>query len=218
MSGRASLTDKAYDALEELIVTLRLEPGAVLSEQELGERLGIGRTPVREALQRLAREGLVLILPRKGILVTEINPGKQLLALEVRRELERLMARAAATRSTDSERKAFRRIASGMKQAALKNDDVRFMRHDNELNQLLAEASHNEYAARANQALQGLSRRFWYVHYRQAADLPQMARLHAELAERIADGDAQGAADASDRLQDYVEDFTRLTVDPRIAV
>ena len=72
MSTRESLTDKAYAQLEEMIVTLQLAPGAVLSEMELGERLNIGRTPVREALHRLAREGLVLILPRKGILVTEM--------------------------------------------------------------------------------------------------------------------------------------------------
>ncbi|MEE3092729.1 MAG: GntR family transcriptional regulator, partial [Pseudomonadota bacterium] len=91
-----SLSDQAYEGLEEMIVTLHLEPGAVLSEAELSEQLGIGRTPIREALQRLAREGLVLILPRKGILVSEINPGKQLLLLEVRRELERLLARSGA--------------------------------------------------------------------------------------------------------------------------
>lgn len=218
MGARESLTDKAYDRLEEMIVTLRLEPGAVLSELELGERLQIGRTPVREALQRLAREGLVLILPRKGVLVTEINPSKQLLVLEVRRELERLMARAAAARCTAAERKSFRRIATGMKQAALKNDDLKFMRHDNELNGLVAQASHNEYAARAIQALQGLSRRFWYVHYKRAGDMPRIARLHAELAERIAEGDGGGAARASDELLDYVERFTRLTIDPGIAV
>lgn len=218
MSARESLTDKAYCQLEEMIVTLRLEPGAVLSETELGERLGIGRTPVREALHRLAREGLVLILPRKGILVTEINPGKQLLALEVRRELERLMARTAALRSTEEERRAFRRISKGMKQAALKNDDLKFMRHDNELNLLIAQASHNEYAARAIQALQGLSRRFWYVHYKKAADMPAMARLHARLADCIAGGDVAGASAASDKLQDYVESFTRQTIDPGIAV
>ncbi|MGB1885512.1 MAG: GntR family transcriptional regulator, partial [Gammaproteobacteria bacterium] len=156
MSGRESLTDKAYSLLEEMIVTLQLAPGEVLSELELGERLEIGRTPVREALQRLAREGLVMVLPRKGVLVTDINPSKQLLVLEVRRELERLMARAAAIRSSDTERKAFRRVARGMKQASLKNDDMKFMRHDNDLNLLVAEASHNEYAARAIQALQGL--------------------------------------------------------------
>jgi len=213
---RESLTDKAYSLLEEMIATLQLQPGSVLSELELGERLEIGRTPVREALHRLAREGLVLILPRKGILVTEINPSKQLLALEVRRELERLMARTAASRSTDAERKTFRRIAKGMKQAALKNDDIKFMRHDNELNALIAGASHNEYAARAIQAMQGLSRRFWYVHYKQAGDMPLIAHLHADLAEQIAAGDSKGAAEGSDKLMDYVESFTRLTVEQAI--
>ena len=217
MGTRESLTDKAYKQLEEMIVTLQLEPGSVLAEAELGERLRIGRTPTREALHRLAHEGLVIILPRKGILVTEINPGKQFLVLEVRRELERLMARTSAVRSTDAERKDFRRIAKGMKQAAGKNDDLKFMRHDSELNILVAQASHNEYAARAIQAIQGLSRRFWYVHYKQAADMPLCARLHAELAQRIADGDAGGAAEASDRLVDYVEDFTRLAFSPAVA-
>ena len=123
IAARESLTDKAYKQLEEMIVTLQLEPGLVLVEADLGERLHIGRTPIREALHRLAREGLVMILPRKGILVTEINPGKQFLVLELRRELERLMARASAARATDAERKEFRRIAKGMKQAAGNNDD-----------------------------------------------------------------------------------------------
>lgn len=217
MRTHQSLTDKAYKQLEEMIVTLQLEPGAALAEGELGERLRIGRTPTREALHRLAREGLVMIMPRKGILVTEINPGKQFLVLEVRRELERMMARTGAVRSTDSERKEFRRIAKGMQQAAGKNNDLKFMRHDSELNILMAQASHNEYAARAIQAIQGLSRRFWYVHYKQTADMPLCARLHAELAQRIADGDAGGAAEASDRLVDYVEDFTRLAFSPAAA-
>jgi len=218
MGVRESLTDIACNQLEEMIATLQLEPGAILSELELGERLQIGRTPVRESLHRLAREGLVMILPRKGILVTDINPGKQLLALEVRRELERLMARTGAVRSTAAERKEFRQIAKGMRQAASSNDDLKFMRHDRELNILMSQASHNEYAARAMQAMQGLSRRFWYVHYKQAADMPLCARLHAELAERVANGHAEDAAEASDHLLDYVENFTRLSFNPGHAV
>ena len=79
-----SLTDRAYVALEEMICTLRLEPGEVLSEGTLSETLGIGRTPVREALQRLAREGLVTVLPRRGVLVSEFNVKKQLRMLERR--------------------------------------------------------------------------------------------------------------------------------------
>lgn len=218
MSAKESLAEKAYGQLEEMIVTLQLEPGSVLSESELKDCLGIGRTPIREALHRLARESLVLILPRKGILVSEINPGKQLLVLEIRRELERLMARVGAIRSTDKERAEFRRIAKGMKQAASKNDDIKFMRHDSVFNTLVAQASHNEYAAQAIEAIQGLSRRFWYVHYKTAADMPLCARLHAELALRIAEADVAGAAKASDRLLDYVESFTRLTVSPDHAV
>ena len=81
-----TLTEQAYRLIEEQIVTLNLKPGDVLSEQLLSATLKIGRTPIREALQRLAREGLVTILPRKGILVADVNPRSQLLLLEVRRE------------------------------------------------------------------------------------------------------------------------------------
>ena len=87
-----TLTDRAYRELEEMIVTLQLLPGTVLSEQALALRLKIGRTPIREALQRLARDGLVVIMPRRGIMVSEINLKLHLRLLEVRRELERLMA------------------------------------------------------------------------------------------------------------------------------
>ena len=90
---------------------MRLRPGTILSEQLLALRFKIGRTPVREALQRLANEGLVIILPRKGILVSGINPREQLLVLEARREIERLLSRASAERATDSEKAAFLKIA-----------------------------------------------------------------------------------------------------------
>jgi len=208
-----SLTNKAYKHLEELIVTLRLAPGAVLSETMLAEQLQIGRTPIREALQRLSRESLVTIIPRKAILVTDINPRKQLLLLEVRREIERLMARSGARRSTAEERAELFEIAEGMDKAAEEDDGIAFMRHDNRLNILVAEACHNEYASRAVGLMHGLSRRFWYVHFKEAADLPLCARLHAKLARGIAEGDEDRAAKASDALLDYVEDFTRATVD-----
>ena len=92
------LTDRAYRLLEEEIVTLALAPGAVVSEAILSNRLGVGRTPIREALQRLAREHLVQILPRRGVIVSEIDVVKQLRLIETRRELERLLARSAARR------------------------------------------------------------------------------------------------------------------------
>ncbi|HEU0058580.1 MAG TPA: GntR family transcriptional regulator [Hyphomicrobiaceae bacterium] len=210
-----TLTEQAYNRLEEMIVTLSLAPGAALSEQALSAMLGIGRTPIREALQRLGHEGLVRVLPRKAIIVTDTDPNRQLLVLEVRRELERLLARASAERATEAERQRFQAIADGMEAAARTRDDIAFLRLDRELNALLAHAAHNEYASRSMRFLNGHSRRFWYLHYKQAADLPKCARLHADEARAIAKGNPARAMAASDKLIDYVEAFTRTTVSQR---
>lgn len=208
-----SLTDRAYRQLEELIVTLDLAPGSVLSEASLAKRLNIGRTPIREALQRLAQEGLVVILPRRGVLVAEINVERQLKVIEFRRELERFMARAACHRASDPECRALAEIAEGMDAAASDNDDISFMRLDRQLNQYLAQAAYNEFGSKAIGLTQGLSRRFWYLHYKQVDDLPRCARLHAEQARAIAERQPGRAVEATEQLMDYVEEFTRATLD-----
>jgi DNA-binding GntR family transcriptional regulator len=207
-----SLTERAYRTLEEQIVTLRIAPGTVVSETLLSERLNIGRTPIREALHRLARERLVQILPRRGIIVSEVNLATHLRVLEVRRELERLLARAAARRATPEQRRRFASLAEDMTDAARDKDDIAFMRQDREFNQLLLDAARNEFAAGAMALINGLSRRFWYIHYRQAADLPLAARLHAAVASAIAIGHEPAAAAASDSLVDYIEEFARSTI------
>ena len=212
LQGDVTLTDKAYAQIEELIVTLQLPPGTVLSELVLADRLGIGRTPIREALQRLSRDGLVNILPRRGVLVSDIDLRSQLRLLEVRRELERLMARGAAERASDEERAQFSEIASGMYRASENEDGISFMRLDQQFNTLVSLAARNEYASRSMGLMHGLSRRFWYQHYREAADLPLCARLHAAVAEAIARREPDKAADASDRLVDYIESFARSTL------
>jgi DNA-binding GntR family transcriptional regulator len=208
-----SLTDRAYRLIEELIVTLALPPETVLSEQSLAAKLGIGRTPIREALQRLARDGLVVILPRRGILVSQVNLQSQMRLLEVRRELERLMARSAAERATPEETASFATIAREMRRTSDENDDMAFMRLDRQFNEFVSRAARNEFASRAMGLMHGLSRRFWYQHYRESGDLPLSARLHAEVADAIASRDPEAAAQASDRLIDYIESFTRKTIE-----
>jgi DNA-binding GntR family transcriptional regulator len=208
----SSLTERAWRALEEEIVTLRIAPGSIVSEAGLSERLGLGRTPVREALQRLANEGLVQILPRRGIIVTDIDIAAQLRLLEVRREIERLLARSAAQRSPRDVRDRFEAIADEMEVAAEREDDVAFMRLDRAFNLLLLEAAANEFATAAMRVMNGLARRFWYVHYKQVADMPLAARLHAAVARTVAAGDPDAAAVASDRLIDYIQDFSRKSI------
>jgi DNA-binding GntR family transcriptional regulator len=207
-----TLTEKAYRALEEEIVTLRIPPGSVVSEAILSRRLGVGRTPVREALQRLAREWLVVIMPRRGIVVSEIDPVRQLRVLEARREIERFLAQSAARRATRVQRLGFQAIAAGMDEAARREDDIAFMRLDREFNLLVLDSAGNEFAAAAMSLMNGLSRRFWYVHYKQAADLPLAARLHAAIARAIAAADADAAGQSSDALVDYIQAFARATI------
>ena len=191
---------------------LELPPGGAVSEAMLSDRLGIGRTPIREALQRLARERLVQILPRRGVLVSDINVKGQLRLLEVRREVERLVARSAARRATPEERTRFVNVAKAFERAARTNDDVAFLRIDREFNELCLQAARNEFATTAMQLMASLSRRFWYLHYKQAADMPETAKLHADIARAIASGDANLAAQAADALLDNIETFTRSTV------
>ena len=134
-----SLHEEAYRRIEELIVTLELAPGSVVSEAILGTMLGIGTTPIREALQRLAREHLVRILPRRGVIVTAIDVAQQLQVLELRRELDKLITRTAARRATTSERAAFAALAKAMKRATVAGDVREFLRLDAQLNAAAAQ-------------------------------------------------------------------------------
>ncbi|MET1029148.1 MAG: GntR family transcriptional regulator [Dongiaceae bacterium] len=209
-----SQANQAYIRLEELIVTLQLAPGTVLTEQTLIQMLNMGRTPIREALQRLALEGLVIILPRRGILIATISIRNQLELLRLRREVQRLMVRYAALRCTVAERAQFRRIADQIDQVAAANDDVAFMRLDLELDILLGQTCRNEYAQRTVRLISSLARRFWYQH-KQVVDLPRSARLHAALARAVANGDGELAITCSDALIDYIQEFAHATLEER---
>ncbi len=195
-----TLTEEAYARLEEMIVTLDLAPGSVVSEAILGRILGIGTTPVREALQRLAREHLVQILPRRGVVVTGVDLHHQLHVLETRRELDRLIARAAARRARPAERAALARLATDMIDAARSGDLRGFLRLDGQLNQALALAARNPVAAASVASLHAVARRFWFYHHRAEEELAETATLHAAVANAVAEGREADAAEASDRL------------------
>lgn len=213
-SGRSlSKTETAYRLLEEQIVTMELAPGALLSESELSLQLGLGRTPVREALQRLASEHLVEIMPRRGIRVAPVDVGKQLRLLEVRRLLEEHGAAMAARRGDTATRTRLEEIATAMEAAGGEGDYMSFLRLDREFDELLERAADNEYAAAMLRQLHGLSRRFWHYYYRHEDDLPEVARMHAEVARAVARGDEAAARNACRAHMDYIQDFTRAVLE-----
>ncbi|MDP4026373.1 GntR family transcriptional regulator [Methylobacterium sp. NEAU 140] len=208
-----SLAEQAYDHLEEMIVTLQLKPGSILNESALTQQIGFGRTPVREALLRLSDVGLISIVPRRGTLVTTTDRDDQLLLLEVRRELERLIASKAAARRDALAKRAFEEMALDMREASRTDDYLLFLRVDHRFNQFVAMTSANRHLIKAIMPIHALARRFWYMHYR-PYDLPTAATLHAVIMEAIAAGDAAAAGRASDMLLDYVENFTRAVPCP----
>lgn len=210
----SSLNEQAYRQLEELIVTLQLTPGSVVSEASLSERIGIGTTPIREALQRLAREHLVQILPRRGVIVTQVDVRLQLQVLETRRELDRLIARCAAVRSSPAERSRMAAIAREMARAVAAGDLHGFLQRDTDMNGLATVIARNEVAARAVTALHSVSRRFWFFHHELWPGAAATMRLHVELAEAIASGSDARAAAASDALIDDLDAFARSTLAP----
>lgn len=199
--------------IEEMIMTAQLPPNTFVSELKLSNDLGIGRTPVREALKRLEMDSLVDIIPSRGIHITEVDLKQQLMVLEVRRELERLIAARAARYSTPTERQRFRELASLMQSAADAHDDGQFMRYDQEFNRLLDTAAKNPIAAKSMRPLRSMSRRFWFQnHSRQEASLEMGAKTHTAVMYAVAEGNAEAAAQLTDELMDYVESFARSTL------
>ena len=212
---RASLADRAYEALEHRIVTLQLAPGTVVTERELIQEIGIGRTPLREAVLRLAQEHLVTVLPRKGIYISEVNLTDQLAVLEVRRALDRLMVRRAARLARPEERARFMELARSMRNLGEDDLDL-FMHLDRLFDRLVEAACHNRFAVHAVAPLHTLSRRFWYAYHHEG-DLEEAIRLHADLMECIAEGAVEAAEEASEALIDAMEHLTHRVLQRTIA-
>ena len=207
-----SLSDQAYSQIEEMIVTMQLPPETPVSEAQLSNFLGIGRTPVREAIQRLSHEHLVTIVPKRGIFISDLNTQKQLRVLETRRELERLICKKAAKRATLPERKEFERLAKEFRKAAKNKDDALFLHIDKEFNDLTILASRNEFAAAAMSSLHGMSRRYWFGVLKQNVGLVESAILHANLAEVISQGNEKNVMVHFEKLLDYIEKCTKQTI------
>lgn len=209
------LAEIAYQRIEEMIVNRLLPPGAMISENQLSEELGCGRTPIREALQRLKFEGYVEIYPRRGALVLPVDVTRQLELLEVRRPLEDLAVRLAAARARPAERAELSRLADEIVGAAAASDRVRYFRANRAIHELRAQATHNTMLERTLRPISAMSRHFWYTQIEDTDSFTRAAALHAATARAIAAGDGAAAAAAVMRLLLLLEELTRQAVDPR---
>ncbi|MCA0278942.1 MAG: GntR family transcriptional regulator [Proteobacteria bacterium] len=190
---------RAYHQLERLIVTLELAPGSIATEGSLIELLGLGRTPVREAIQRLAWESLVEIRPRAGLAIASLHAGDWLRVIDARRGVEILLARSAARFVTRDAVDHFHDAALAMQKAVIANDVQAFLAADKALDAALAAAADNEFASRLAAPLQAHGRRFWF-RYRRETDLAALAEHRVALIRSVLDNDEDAAAADTDRL------------------
>ncbi|WP_077036885.1 GntR family transcriptional regulator [Pelomonas sp. KK5] len=206
------VADQAYDAIESLIATLALKPGAPVVEAELIERTGLGRTPTREALMRLVANGLIVQLPRRGLLVSDIQLAQHLDLLEARRALERLIAATAARRATPPQREKLAACAKAMHKAGAQADLAAYMQADQALDHVIHAACRNPAAVAAVVPMVIQCRRFWYA-YQHHGDLAEGARCHEAVARAIVAGEQEAAASASDALMDYLRRFAQQVIE-----
>jgi DNA-binding GntR family transcriptional regulator len=198
------IADRAYVAMRDLIVTLRLEPGAALREDALMRDLGLGRTPLREAVKRLALEGLVEVRPRSGTFVTDVQAADIVHIAEVRAELEAQAARLAANRMDDDLRAAAGRLDSELRAVEGTTGIAAYMGLDERVHRFVWEAAGNPYLLDALERLWALSLRIWHLVLERVAALPAAVDEQRALLEALVSGDARRAGA---RMREHVQAF-----------
>jgi DNA-binding GntR family transcriptional regulator len=188
-----SLADKAYQTLVGKIVTLELHPGSVLTETQLMQDMRIGRTPIREAVQRLIAEGLVTHLPHRGMLVGEIRAADVQQINEFRAEIEGLAARLAATRMGQAQLDELQRMHGALDRSMLDLDSETFVEQDRMFHALLARGAENRYLEDVLTKLYNLHLRVWYYLFRKQGGLRETVQEHQEVIEALVRRDPEEA-------------------------
>ncbi len=190
----SSLSQKAYVAIKRKIVSLELPPGSLIDESALREELGIGRTPIREALQRLALEKLVEIVPRRGTFVSDVRLSDLQHLAETRLTLEGLAARLAAQRGTEHHWQRMEHVLSRAPWEATATDNEVWIEIDQECHEIVYQATQNPYLADILRMLYALSLRLWYFALADIGDMREAIREHVHILEALRARDGERAA------------------------
>jgi DNA-binding GntR family transcriptional regulator len=203
-------TQRAYELIKQKIVTTEMPPGGVIQEAALMAQLGLGRTPIREALKLLEAEHLVTVSPRRGMFVTPINISDLAKLQEIRSVLDMLIVRLAAQRVTSTD---LAQMHAWVEQArvALDGGDMRsLMTIDQRFHELLGVSTRNELLARENERLYNLSARIWYYYLDRLCPDDLALDALVDVVRALETGDASGAERAMSRhISDFSESIRR---------
>jgi DNA-binding GntR family transcriptional regulator len=203
---RELLADRAYADLRDRIVTLRIPPGAPIDEDVLGGELGIGRTPVREAIKRLALENLVTVFPRRGTFASEINITDLADISDVRMQLEGHAAYRAAQRITTAQRDELEKLLRELNGSQGSDDTMALMALDARVHRFIHRCAGNPYLEDSLGRYFNLSLRIWHLVLDRLPHLFTRVHEHGDLLLAISDGDADGAREI---IAEHIETFER---------
>jgi DNA-binding GntR family transcriptional regulator len=213
--GSSPLGDRVYRTLRDEIVFLELPPGAPVREVDVAKRLGVGRTPVREALQRLAMNYLVELLPGRGAFVAPISLPDLVKITEIRINLEGFAAASAATRASDAERETLRRVRDEISRATEDTPRNTLIRLDQDAHRAIYDATHNPFLEDCLHRFLNLTLRAWVLVLDSVGGVAEMVEEHVSLINAVVAGDAEKAsALARQHITDFENDFRAALGNP----
>ncbi len=188
-----SLSEQAYADIRRRIVSLEFGPGDVLVEDDLRELTGIGRTPVREALQRLAREHFVQVVPRRGMFVTGVDVAELATLLETRSVLEPYAARLAAAKGSEAHWAAMETALTEAEAATLEPVDM--LAVDRRCHEIMWDAADNRFLLDPLDMLYAQGDRLWHLYLSDVSEMEHAVSEHGEILHALRSGDGDRAAE-----------------------
>ena len=210
LQNHRPLREIVYEELKRQILVGEIAPGTRMMEVELAEDMGVSRTPVREAIRKLEKEGLVTIEPRRGAYASDISIKDMVDVLEVRQMLEGMAASMAAQKVTEEEKLDFVEANSAYKNAVKKGNIEEIIRYDELFHQLIVSYSGNKTLNQLLSQVQELALRFRYIYYDDFSRYENMPVEHEEIEEAIISGDTQKAQVVA---EEHVERLKKFVID-----
>jgi DNA-binding GntR family transcriptional regulator len=218
--NRLNLSDLAYEKCEELIVNCDLRPGRFLSIQDIQDATGVGRTPIHQAVSRLAADTLIIVRPRHGLQIAPIDLARERTLLQLRRDMERFVLRLAAERSGPSHRNQFLHISRILRANAAQMTVNQFNVLDRRIDHLLGAAAGEPFLEHTLRPLHTIFRRIGLIYHRWVAPEEGLTRTivcHLDMLDAVAAGRPDAAVAAAHRLIGFVDsmfDAMERGIDP----
>jgi DNA-binding GntR family transcriptional regulator len=202
VSPTRSLAERAYDEIRRMIIRLELAPGDVVREADLGAELDMSRTPIREALQRLARDHFVTVIPRRGMLVSAIDVDELSMLYETRAILEPYAARLATRRGTALDWAEMAEVLADTSVPGTRPDEL--IELDRRCHEIIWRAAGNRFLTNTLDALYAQSDRLWHMYLADVADMREAVDEHMVIHDALVRGDADRVARL---VEDHVNSF-----------